>query len=91
MEHFLKIRWWWGRERFDVICDAFDKAWHSIADHYAGDPHAIDEARKNLAKAVLVAAAADNRDDAKVLKLAACRAVLSQMTDTSSGITEPDK
>jgi hypothetical protein len=52
-----------GPETLKVIFAAFDAAWQEIAPHYdAGDAAQIEQARLQLAHAVLEAAGDDGRD-----------------------------
>lgn len=44
-----------------LICQAFDEAWTSIAANFGSDPSSIEDGRLELARAVL-SVARDNRD-----------------------------
>jgi hypothetical protein len=60
----------YGPETLKIIGKAFDNAWASIADHFAGDAQRADAARERLAHAVLIAATEDSRDPEPIKTLA---------------------
>jgi hypothetical protein len=60
----------YGPETLKIIGKAFDDAWASIADHFAGDAQRADAARERLAHAVLIAATEDSRDPEPIKTLA---------------------
>jgi predicted negative regulator of RcsB-dependent stress response len=60
----------YGPETLKIIGKAFDDAWASIADDFAGDAQRADAARERLAHAVLIAAAEDSRDPEPIKTLA---------------------
>jgi len=49
-------------ETLQVIFEAFDAAWAEIAEHFAGDEPAAEDARLRLAHAVLIVARPDSSD-----------------------------
>jgi hypothetical protein len=59
-----------GPDALKALGQAFDAAWQEIAATFGTDPHDIEQARLNLANAVLSMADEDSRDVA-VLKRAA--------------------
>ncbi len=69
-------------ETLDIIGQAFDAAWHSIAANFGDDPAVIETARLKLATAVLAVAQPDSRD-VVVLKLAALEAMALDRTGRS--------
>ena len=63
-------------EALVVLGKAFDDAWSEIADKFNGDARAIEEARLQLAQAVLAVSEAESADPNEV-KAAALQAMLS--------------
>ena len=59
-----------GPEALKAIGDAFDAAWAEIAGNFGDNPAEIENARYNLANALLSMASEDSRD-VEVLKQAA--------------------
>jgi cation transport regulator ChaB len=60
----------YGPETRKIIGKAFDDAWASIADDFAGDAQRADAARERLAHAVLIAATENCRDPEPIKTLA---------------------
>jgi len=60
----------YGPETLKVIGKAFDDAWATIADHFAGDAQRTEAARERLAHAVLIAATEDSRESEPIKTLA---------------------
>jgi hypothetical protein len=61
----------------ETIGKAFDDAWASIAEHFAGDTRRTEAARERLAHAVLVAAIGNSRDSEPIKTMALQILVLS--------------
>jgi hypothetical protein len=59
-----------GPEALNVLGQAFDAAWESIAGNFGDSPSDIERARLKLAEALLSVASEDSRD-VQVLKIAA--------------------
>jgi hypothetical protein len=60
----------YGPETLRIIGKAFDAAWASIAEHFAGDADRAEAARERLAHAVLVAATEESRDSEPIKTMA---------------------
>ena len=60
----------YGPETLKVIGKAFDDAWATIADHFAGDAQRAEAARERLAHAVLIAATEEARESEPIKTLA---------------------
>ena len=52
----------YGPDALKVMGQAFEEAWHTIADNFGNDPKDIDKARMRLAEAVVSVASEDSRD-----------------------------
>ena len=64
-----------GPEALNVIGQAFDEAWASIAGNFDENPLTVQVARLKLANAVLAEAKANGHRDVETLKNAALQAV----------------
>jgi hypothetical protein len=64
-------------ESLETIGKAFDDAWASVAEHFAGDARRTEAARERLAHAVLVAATGNCRDAEPIKTMALQILVLS--------------
>jgi hypothetical protein len=53
---------WYGPEVLNVLTQAFDEAWRTIAGNFGSDPDDIERARLRLAEALLSVASEDSRD-----------------------------
>jgi len=65
-------------EALKVLDKAFEDAWAEIAHKYKGDAHVIEQARLQLAHAVLAVSSGDSADPDEV-KTAALRAINAQL------------
>ncbi len=71
-----------GPNTLRVITQAFEAAWTQIASNFGTDPEDIDDARYNLATALLSVASEDSRD-VEVLKKAALQRMALDYRDTT--------
>jgi hypothetical protein len=71
-----------GPDTLRVITQAFEAAWMQIASNFGTDPEDIDDARYNLATALLSVASEDSRD-VEVLKQAALQRMALDYRDTT--------
>ena len=60
----------YGPETLKVIGKAFDDAWATSTDNFAGDATRAEAARERLAHAVLIAAREDSREPEPIKNLA---------------------
>ena len=72
-----------GPDALRAICQAFDAAWAEIAANFGDDPIEIDDARDQLATAMLSIASEDSRDR-DVLKKAALLTLALAYRDSSA-------
>lgn len=71
-----------GPDTLRVITQAFEAAWTQIASNFGTDPEDIDDARYNLATALLSVVSEDSRD-VEVLKKAALQRMALDYRDTT--------